>query len=374
MDNKGRILTDTLLWKVDETKYYIDVPNDTADTLISHMKQFILRRTKVKVKDESSQMSSHVVFGTLNAHGTPEGYMAGLDPRHPSLGMRILSLSKEYDTQFTQMMSDQFPNMPGTYNLIRKLSGVGEGSEIVGKVAAEANQDFLNAVSFTKGCYLGQELTARVQYTGAVRKRIMPLFMVNVNMQIPKPWLIASQIQSKKTMTSNAQNDGFDSDDEENKEDNTIQDDDGPRLPRLSASAAASMIGIMSGSLPPTAGEGAAASDQQQSSDIEELQGQTEALFEQLQSYKPGDKIYDTKDGKTIGQIVALPEEGTNVLLAQMRLDRVGLLGGGGSGWSHTSKVTIGDGDKIDSSPLRFLPYLPLWWPAIDRDTGKAKD
>ena len=250
LDNKGRILTDTMLWKVDETKYYIDVPDNTADTLVNHMKQFILRRTKVKVKDESSNMASHVVFGTLNAHGTPDGFMAGLDPRHPSLGMRVLSLSQEYDAQFTKMMSGQFPNTPGTYDLIRKLSGVAEGSEITGKVAAEANQDFLNAISFSKGCYLGQELTARVQYTGAVRKRIMPLFMVNVNMQVPKPWLIASQIQSKSSTKDN------DDGEEEKKQDTSnLVEDEGPRLPRLSASAVGSMIGMMSGSLAAEGGD-----------------------------------------------------------------------------------------------------------------------
>jgi hypothetical protein len=51
---------------------------------------------------------------------------------------------------------------------------------------------FFNAVSFSKGGYLGQELTARVQYTGAVRKRILPLFVVNVNMKVPRPWLMVS--------------------------------------------------------------------------------------------------------------------------------------------------------------------------------------
>jgi len=33
------------------------------------------------------------------------------------------------------------------------------------------------AVSYSKGCYIGQELTARTNYTGVIRKRIMPLII-----------------------------------------------------------------------------------------------------------------------------------------------------------------------------------------------------
>ena len=35
--------------------------------------------------------------------------------------------------------------------------------------------DYLHGVSFHKGCYLGQELTARTHHTGVIRKRILPL-------------------------------------------------------------------------------------------------------------------------------------------------------------------------------------------------------
>jgi len=37
------------------------------------------------------------------------------------------------------------------------------------------NLDYLRGVSFHKGCYIGQELTARTHHTGVIRKRILPL-------------------------------------------------------------------------------------------------------------------------------------------------------------------------------------------------------
>jgi folate-binding protein YgfZ len=154
-----------------------------------------------------------------------------MDPRHPSLGMRILSVGEQIlhgnsnpnsvastdlasvDTDasssavsssnkrqqrhhhFETLMNNFFPPVPGTYSVLRKLSGIAEGSELTTKTPLECNQEFLNAISFSKGCYLGQELTARSQYVGVIRKRIVPIMIVDVDMEVPKPWVMASMIQ-----------------------------------------------------------------------------------------------------------------------------------------------------------------------------------
>ena len=64
------------------------------------------------------------------------------------------------------------------YQVLRYQQGIPEGSlEIpLGKCTPlEYNIEYMHGVSFHKGCYIGQELTARTHHTGVIRKRIMPL-------------------------------------------------------------------------------------------------------------------------------------------------------------------------------------------------------
>ena len=88
-----------------------------------------------------------------------------------------------------------------------------------------------------------------------------------------------------------------------------------------------------------------------------------------------GAKILDATTGNSVGQIVAPPLPGTNIALAVMRLESAGLLKGGT--WSRTNKVHLAmtdpeTGEVKKSKKFRYLPYLPLWWPELDRETGKA--
>ncbi|XP_011500948.1 PREDICTED: putative transferase CAF17 homolog, mitochondrial isoform X2 [Ceratosolen solmsi marchali] len=62
--------------------------------------------------------------------------------------------------------------------------GIGEGvQDLLFGVSfpLEINCDYLHGLSFHKGCYIGQELTARTHHTGVIRKRLMPLIFNNIN-------------------------------------------------------------------------------------------------------------------------------------------------------------------------------------------------
>ena len=62
------------------------------------------------------------------------------------------------------------------YVSLRLALGVAEGAaELAGELPLELNLDGLGAISFTKGCYVGQELTSRTHFRGVVRKRALPV-------------------------------------------------------------------------------------------------------------------------------------------------------------------------------------------------------
>lgn len=344
LDNKGRILTDAFVWKQSEDHYLIDVTSTSSALLLSHLNQYKLRRTKVDISDVSEKVSSHVIYGTLNGGSPPSGYVAGLDPRHPNMGLRVLS-TEHPPAHLPDLISKSFPTAPGTYNVLRKFSGIAEGEELTGKTALEANQEWLGAVSFHKGCYLGQELTARTHHTGVIRKRIMPVILVDKLQEIPRPWILAHQIQEGRQAL--------------------LEELKGqPPLPSLSSPSVGAMLTMM------TMGSFGHEEEEKKEEDVEALIKNAEDFVKEIEvAVTPGAKVIDTADGKTIGQVVSTPAPGTSLILAQMRLDRVGF-GEGGAPWSRTNKILIGDVEK----EYRYLPYTPLWWPAVDCATGKAKE
>jgi len=262
------------------------------------------------------------------------------------------------------MMHDFFPLSNGTYSALRRLAGVAEGSELSGKTALECNQEFLNAVSFRKGCYLGQELTSRSQHIGKVRKRVMPVLLLDTNTEVPRPWVLSHMIQELGSDFLKNSDDGMSPIGIDFGEEDGVP----PTLPKISPPSIGWIVSMLQGSdLSMDEDNKKATIADDDDLLLKKMQGNSKAIMKHILSVAvKGAEIVDKKDGKRIGQVFASPTGNVPIILAQMRLDRLGLLEAG-ENWSRTNQVIIGNSKK----EFRYLPYIPLWWPEIDPQSGK---
>ncbi|MDD9902234.1 MAG: folate-binding protein [Rhodospirillaceae bacterium] len=98
------------------------------------------------------------------------------DPRLPEVGARAL-LPESGASNILESLGFSAADTSG-YDSLRLELGLSDGSRdlIVEKsTLLESNFDELHGVDWDKGCYMGQELTARTKYRALVRKRLMPV-------------------------------------------------------------------------------------------------------------------------------------------------------------------------------------------------------
>ena len=144
--------------------YLFDTAAATAPQLAKRLEMYRLR-SRVDISDDSAK------FRVLAAWGDAGG--TGLaDPRLAGLGARILlgPGSAEEPAQFGINATE------ADYHAHRIALGVPEGGKdyaLGDTFPHDANLDVLNGVSFTKGCFVGQEVVSRMQHRATARKRIV---------------------------------------------------------------------------------------------------------------------------------------------------------------------------------------------------------
>ncbi|MCP4923342.1 MAG: folate-binding protein YgfZ [bacterium] len=154
----------------------LDIPRTHLKFLKKKLTFYKMRRP-LEVLDVSDQWQVLALFGEDAMPSLPKESFYYDDPRLPKAGKRILWPSKD---ALPKQLSD-----PDFYENHRLNLGLLESEKdlIPGKtIPLEANMEFLKAISWSKGCYLGQELTTRTYHQGLVRKRLLP-----VHLQGPLP-------------------------------------------------------------------------------------------------------------------------------------------------------------------------------------------
>lgn len=151
---QGKVLFDFLVWPSDED-LLLDCEESASDDLIKRLSLYRLRRKITIERDE-----------TLGVYWQAEAGDGGApDPRYAGLGQRWIHPVSTDDQSADESWTEH-----------RLKLGIPEGRAELGDgeiLWLECNATELNGVSFSKGCYVGQENTARMNWRSKVNRRLI---------------------------------------------------------------------------------------------------------------------------------------------------------------------------------------------------------
>ena len=172
---QGRILYDILVsldFQNNSTEKSILIEYDILceDDLIKKLNMYNLR------KEVFIEKTNYYVFVSINSKSAENSLS---DKRFINTNINIIRIYKNKPVNFINKSYTS-----NWYNLIRYKNCVPEGTkeiEINATLPLEINLDLLGGISFEKGCFIGQEVTARIKYRGLVKRKYVPVHFKNNN-------------------------------------------------------------------------------------------------------------------------------------------------------------------------------------------------
>ena len=185
---QGKFLYEFIIIK-HKSGYLIDCEKSQADGLFRQLSIYKLR-SKVEILNLSNEFVvaafSHKKFLTFDEAQDVSGFTLKyredpifLDPRNKQLGARlIINLEKLYLSLKKLDLHDS--NLSEYYSYSHKLGIVPKDlNKLQNKIfGIECNYEELNGIDFKKGCYVGQENTARIKLKNKLSKRLLPIDLI----------------------------------------------------------------------------------------------------------------------------------------------------------------------------------------------------
>ncbi|MDO9189391.1 MAG: folate-binding protein YgfZ [Sulfurimicrobium sp.] len=182
---KGRMLAIFLLWRSEEG-FFMQLPAQLREAIQKRLTMYVMR-SKVKVNDASEQTihlgiageAAHTALAELGGAAPQDDY--AVSQCGPATAIRLpgqrfeLIVAPENAAAVWQTLSKHCtPVGSDRWEWLEIQAGIpmvtaGTQEQFVPQMA---NMELIGGVSFTKGCYPGQEIVARSQYLGKVKRRM----------------------------------------------------------------------------------------------------------------------------------------------------------------------------------------------------------
>lgn len=159
---QGKLHYDFFMWNQNDS-ILLECEKNKAEDLLSRLRMFTLR------KNVTLNLEAIQVVVAWDADSDLTTFSCRPDPRNTRLGYRKIIKQPSDIEQFNALTAAEFD----FYDRLRIDLAVPDGSRDIeweSDTVADLGFDRLNAVSFTKGCYLGQELTARMHHRGLAKR------------------------------------------------------------------------------------------------------------------------------------------------------------------------------------------------------------
>ena len=171
---QGKILFDFIVVAVAEDEgggFVLDAPRALEGELAERLGFY-----KLRAKIEIARRPDLAIAVVLDGTASDDLGLVYSDPRHPRLGAHILLPAESAGATLREAgfaLGDA-----EEWQAKRIALGVPEGGKdfVYGDTFPhEADMDQLNGVDFDKGCFVGQEVVARMQHRGGIRTRVVPI-------------------------------------------------------------------------------------------------------------------------------------------------------------------------------------------------------
>ncbi len=180
---QGRILHDMLIYRVSSNCYWIEVTKTQIKDLKKRIAMYRLREA-INIDILENWHSAHLYHQDCSAFSETqinqikddlnENLLVFEDSRRPELGLHIVC--KDHKINLQNQSWEDIDLVRWESLRIASMVPSGEIDLVPNRtLMLEANLDLFQAVDFQKGCYIGQEVTARTKYRGLIKKKLVPV-------------------------------------------------------------------------------------------------------------------------------------------------------------------------------------------------------
>ena len=179
---QGKFLADFFIFKNDDS-FYFETDKKYYKNLINKLNIYKLR-SNIDIKEVENIFS----YSIFNFSYNFDSLVQNNDPRNLSLGKKVILSNKILlnDNNLKQINENEYHEI-----LIKNSTPYSHLDMVENKsLLLENNFDNINAIDWDKGCYVGQEITARMKYRSLLKKKIYPMKIIKGDISIGNELII----------------------------------------------------------------------------------------------------------------------------------------------------------------------------------------